>query len=246
MNTIRITAIFFILACSFLSGCTTVVWKESESGMFSVGKVITDKTKNSKLIKEDVLVGLVQVQSQDQKTKPQLMIIGEKYAYKIDSGAEEAFKVIQSTSERNYWRLKPSDECNCNLNIIVSENTQKNNILDFYGSINLYYLKPVMDSVEVDEMKRLGASIQDIPINKHFKKTMFVKKIHLRGQIVGLNKEFKNLKLQNFSQDYPIEMYSQRSTQKSVNFGILLKKIALTPFALIGDVVIVPFLLLTD
>ncbi len=57
---------------------------------------------------------------------------------------------------------------------------------------------------------------------------------------MGLNTEIKNMKFQNFSQNYAISVYADRKIKYAVHPKVFLTKAALTPFTLAGDLIVAP------
>ncbi|NHB57993.1 hypothetical protein G9F32_08120 [Acinetobacter sp. 194] len=237
-----LNSIAIITSCLILNGCTALVWTDA-GGPLSMDKAVKTETTQGELLHQDLLLGFVQVQTKNKTNAPQLMIIGQKYAYKIDSGARDALKVIQSMPEHEYWRLKPYEGCDCRLVINLEQNKNDSHALDFSGSIDLYYTKTKLSNDEIEKIRKLGAQSKRIDVGNKTSTTMLVKNIQLKGQVVGLSNELKNIKFEKFSQNYAIDIYAKGSTKKTVNQGLFLKKVALTPFALAADAVFVPLTL---
>ena len=232
----------------YLISCTAMVWHEG-NGMFSMGKVWEEQNKTiykKKLLKKDELLGLVQIQS-SQDT--QLFIIGKKYGYKVLSGQDEALKIVNSDTGIQYWRLKQEKGCNeCKLEIFFDDETSTDQHLMFYTTMTLYYVNPNITEQQNVELLKIGAKKRTVMVNATEKQEIYIKTIDLKGEVVGLNKQFKALEHQKFSQPYSIELYDKDiSTRTSkANYPLLLKKIAATPFTLLADIVVVPLFLIMD
>lgn len=231
-----------ICICTLLNACTLMVW-DSHGGMFSLnlGSTTTEKDKDEKLIKRDQLLGFVLLQDQSSTDQSKLMIIGKHYAYQIDKGSDDVKKLIHSSLGVGQWMLVPNQNIDGKLKIffIEQENARQAN-LKFASKIDFFYQNQNPDANAVEELKRLGASLKKIKLGTGETIDLYSKSISLDGEVVGLNQQMKSLHYQNFSRKYWIEMYKPAKTVRGIDYKVLLKKVGLTPFALVTDAIVVP------
>lgn len=230
-KTIQLILLFCCL--HLFVGCTSLLWGKKTNDRFLSGSddVITSSV-NQVLIHQDTLRGFAKLQN-NQHNSPQLMVIGKQFSYIFDSGETEILRFLNSELDPKYWRIFPKQNCNCAIQLKLQDSNNPK-ILNFSSSVEFIYTKPQLSSEDKHLLEKLSFSM-----NKEFPSYT----VHLTGNVVGLNQEMKNLELQNFSQPYPINMYSYKN-QKNIHFGRMLSYIALTPFTLATDVILSPLYLI--
>lgn len=240
-------SLFIVLVISQMIGCTAILWNNSDSGRLATGKVVSTHADRV-IVDQDQIVGFAYLKenassknSHDRNNVDRsLIVVGQKYAYMIDIGNKEILETIQSDLDPKYWRIKPvrpSDK-HFSLSLMPESDDQKNpQATQFSGDIELYYAKNNLTEQEENRLSRLGLSQYEYgQENSEF----YQRKIGLVGRVVGLNAEIKNMKFQNFNQNYTIAMYTQGKTKYSLHSKTLLQKVALTPVTLVGDLVAIP------
>ncbi len=242
-----------ILASPLLlcSGCTAVLWSESDTGFGAMGKVIKKKAE-SKLIEQDQLLGFIQIQNKDLGNTSDFIIVGQKYAYQIDAGNKELSEILKLQIDPTYWRMVSgfNQDQSLSLQLYSSENKKKkkNSTEDvkFSTDVKFVYNKAQLSEIETQQLNHLYVGYGNIQPPDREKNPYYVVKIGMNGQVIGLNDELKNLKFQKFSHNYPINLYSQGDTKYTANMPKLLQKVALTPVTLVGDVMILPLAILLN
>ena len=235
-----------ICICTLLNACTLMVWDAPIGRRDSHRESVTIlKYKKEKLIQKDQLLGFALLQEQATATPSKLMIMGKHYAYQIDKGSDEVQSIIHSKLDMKEWGLVANQSAYESLKVVLiePENKQKQS-LNFRGTIEFFYQNEHPDADVVAELKRLGASLTKVKLATGETIDLYSKSIDLEGEVVGLNQQMKSLDYQNFGRQYWIEIYQPAQRVDGVNYKVLLKKVALTPFALVTDVVLIPIILI--
>lgn len=240
-----------MVVVTLLSGCTAILWNNSDSGTLATGKVVSSHADRV-TVDQDQIVGFAYLkESSSSKTNvdiknldTSLIVIGQKYAYMIDIGNQEILETIQSDLDPKYWRIRPVrlNEEYFGLSLLPKIDDDKHlQQVKFSADIELYYAKNNLTQNEQQQLSRLNLSQYEYgQENTEF----YRRKIGLVGHIVGLNAEMNKMKFQHFSHNYPIEIYRSGKTHYSLHGKTLLQKIALTPVTLVGDIVAIPLYLL--
>ncbi|MFW1800657.1 hypothetical protein ACG9YX_11585 [Acinetobacter nematophilus] len=239
-----------------LSGCTAILWNNSDSGTLATGKVVSTHADRV-TVDQDQIVGFAYLKedftSKNNTSKnnadiknldTSLIVIGQKYAYMIDIGNQQILETIQSDLDPTYWRIRPvrSSENYFGLSLLPQIDDDKHlQQLKFSADIELYYAKDKLTQNEQQQLSRLSLSQYEYGQENS---AFYRRKIGLVGHIVGLNAEMNKMKFQHFSQNYPIEIYTSGKTHYSLHTKTLLQKVALTPVTLAGDIVAIPLYLL--
>lgn len=243
-------AFFSMIVITQMMGCTAILWNNNSSGLYELktGKVFSTLTE-TEIIDQDQIVGFaylkekaVSKSSHDLKnTDTSIIVVGQKYAYKIGSiESKSILEAIQSDLDPKYWRIRPasSRENHFKLFLLGANKFQKKaKGATFSGSIELYYAKE--DLTENERYKLVLLRLAQYGYGQEYS-AFYRKKITLAGSIMGLNTEIKNMKFQNFSQNYAISVYADRKIKYAVHPKVFLTKAALTPFTLAGDLIVVP------
>lgn len=225
-----------------LSGCgTAVLWENTDKGYISFGKVV-DTTKSVKVVETDHILGFAQVNNTRAASK-KLVIVGQQYAYLMKDESESAFQILDSSLDVKHIRLYEPKAQKYHLDFNLLNNNVKSlkDGVGFQTKIHLLYdkNKSELSLEEQNTLQRLGFSEENFAQNNAQQDIRYVKVMAMQGKVLGLNDELRSLKFQSFSQAYSINIYANY-VDKDVDFKTLFKKIALTPVALVGDLVVIP------
>lgn len=208
-----------ILSTFLLSGClTTLLWKgmgpSSDKYENKENQIISTDT-NEQFITEDKLKTFGTT-----KDGQQLIMLGEKYWYLFDAkSSKELFGILSMKMSKPFIRKEEKSK------VIISDDGKT-----FSSSVELKY--PVINQQEHTQLVKEG--FMRSPENLDY----VFKKFELKGNIYQSSPE---LKITNpFNPPLPIALY-QTKNETNFNAGLLLKKIAITPVALVGDVLFLPW-----
>lgn len=233
----RIMGCLFLSSIMVLSGCTDLLWgKRNPNGGFLAGSEdIVTKDVYVKKVAQDHLQGFVLLTDKNTNTK-KIMVAGEKFGYLIHSGHSDVFALLDSSLDPQYWRIAQSGNCDCALKLKVDKVPKQKKVLSFTTRVKFIYIKPNLTVQEQHILNQLGIHSSAQQSSAPYKM------IDLTGDVVGLSSEIKNLEFKKFSQNYSIEMYADQ-TKKHVNYSLMLTYIAMTPFAVLSDIILSPLYL---
>lgn len=222
-----------------LSACTEMLWSTS-GGVFSGGKELTRKEGRGRdVVKKDQLLGFVQIKAPSDHEQAQLLIVGREYAYPLSAGQEQAQQIINSGLDVKYWRAVTSGQGeDSDINLYFKDNQK--DPLAFTMRITLSYEKPALTERELQVLTQLGAKPIDAKNQQGEKLQVYAKEIQFEGHVQGLNQQLRALDYQKFSHNYSIVMYSPLKQVTRINYGPLLRQTALTPFTVVGDIILLP------
>lgn len=208
-----------ILATFLLSGClTTLLWKgmptPSDKYKNKENQIISTDT-DYQFIGEDKLKTFGKT-----KDEKQLIMLGEKYWYLFDAkSSQELSGILSMKLSKPFIRKEEKSK------VIISDDGKT-----FSSAVELKY--PVINQQEHTQLVNQG--FMRSPENLDY----IFKKFELKGNIYQSSPE---LKIPNpFNPPLPIALY-QTKNETNFNAGLLLKKIAMTPVALVGDVLFLPW-----
>ncbi|TCM70803.1 hypothetical protein EC844_10172 [Acinetobacter calcoaceticus] len=228
-----------------IQGCTAMLWS-TEGPLRFGGDLTREESKPGRVVKQDQLRGFVQVQSPDNPAATQLMVVGKDHAYLMQQGQDQAKALIDSGLDVSQWRVSLNKNNDFKLNFYLQEpKKDAPQQLNFNTQMVFYFNQANPTSQQLIALDKIGAKLSDIEVENGLTIHVYSMVVDFNGQVVGLNKQLRAIKYQQFSRDYPIVMYSPNKSVTHVNYGTLFKQIALTPFTLIGDVVLVPLLFIS-
>jgi len=232
-------AIAVLLMSLSLTACTSMLW--SKTGWVGFGEDLTRQVrKGGDIVKKDQLVGFVQIKSSAEHEPPQLLIVGREYVYPLTVGRDKAQQLINSGLDLKYWRAVMQglgDDASLNLHF----KNKPNDPLSFVMEVKLSYIKSDLTEQELQVLKQLDARLIRVQDAQKEVSEVYAVYLQFEGQVKGLNKQLRAIEYQKFSHDYPIVMYSPSKMVKRINYGPLLRQTALTPFTVVGDIILLPF-----
>ncbi|TCM70802.1 hypothetical protein EC844_10171 [Acinetobacter calcoaceticus] len=247
--------ILLILASALLQGCTKMLW--STHGWNLGGQLTESRDHKTKVVMQDQLLGFAQVQPRVKASQAQsedhsrIIIVGRDYAYALNQSQVKL--LLDPALDVEYWRVQlPQSDSESVLDFHLYMPTQYayhpetlNGQLFFNTDLQFIYEKPDLTVNEREALKKLKASLVEPWTGKQTNPEHNVFSIDVFGEIVGLNEEMKNLKYQKFSRTYAINIHEIPRSYTHVNWGTLFRQVALTPFTLAADLILVPVMLIT-
>lgn len=243
-----------LLVAGLLQGCTKMLW--STSGWSFGGELTESREYKTKVVMRDQLLGFAQVQPRVRSNKAQfddqsqIVIVGRDYAYALNQSQVKL--LLDPALDVKYWRVQlPQSGSVSILDFYLYMPTQYayrpetwKGQLFFNTDLQFIYEKSDLTVNEREALEKLKTRLVEPWTRNPTNPEHNVFSINVFGEVVGRNEEMKNLKYQEFSRTYTINIHEIPQQYTHVNWGTLFRQVALTPFTLMADLIVVPVVLI--
>ena len=213
--------------CLLSTSCTALLWSVP----------VVEDTKKEVVIVKDEIASFAQLKTANAANK--FLIVGKEYTYIMETGNDKVAQLLESGLDPSYWRIAGTQESHRTINIYFADNAKKAQEMAFSTHFSMYYSKNNLSKREQEILSKL-----DCCEKKKIKGTDFTGfEIRMTGNMVNAKHKAINESQRALSSRYHIVGKTKTDT-KDYNVRLIAARTTLTPFTLVGDVVLFPFLLL--
>ena len=217
--------------CLLSTSCTAILWNKGLNG-----PVVRNEKKEVVII-QDEIASFAQLKTADAANK--FLIVGKEYTYIMETGNDKVAQLLASELDPSYWRIVGTQESHRTINIYFADNAKKAKEMAFSTHFSMYYSKNNLSKREQEILSKL-----DCCEKEKIKGTDFTGfEIRMTGNMVNAKHKAINESQRALSSRYQIIGKTDIDT-KDYNVGLIAARTTLTPFTLVGYVVLFPFLLL--
>ena len=217
--------------CLLSTSCTAILWNKGLPG-----PVVRNDRKEVVIVKDEI-ASFAQLKTADAANK--FLIVGKEYTYIMETGNDKVAQLLESELDPSYWRIAGTQESHRSINIYFEDNAKKAQQMAFSTKFSMYYSKNNLSKREQEILSKL-----DCCDKEKIKGTDFSGfKINMTGNMVNAKHKAINESQRALSSSYYIVGKTKNDT-KDYNVGLIAARTTLTPFTLVGDVVLFPFMMI--
>ena len=217
--------------CLLSTSCTAILWSKGLTG-----PVVKD-TKKEVVIVKDEIASFAQLKTANAANK--FLIVGKEYTYIMETGNDKVAQLLESGLDPSYWRIAGTQESHRTINIYFADNAKKAQEMAFSTHFSMYYSKNNLSKREQEILSKLACCEKEKIQGTDFSGF----RIRMTGNMVNAKHKAINESQRALSSRYQIIGKTDIDT-KDYNVGLIAARTTLTPFTLVGDVVLFPFMLL--
>lgn len=215
--------------CLLSTSCTAILWNKGLNG-----PVVRHDRKEVVIVKDEI-ASFAQLKTADAANK--FLIVGKEYTYIMETGNDKVAQLLESELDPSYWRIAGTQESHRSINIYFEDNAKKAQQMAFSTNFSMYYSKSNLSKREQEILNKL-----DCCVKEKMKGTDFSGfKIDMTGNMVNAKHKAINESQRALSSRYHIVGKTKTDT-KDYNVGLIAARATLTPFTLVGDVVLLPLM----